>query len=66
MFHDANIQVGPNGTNIVGDPHTVTGHVNVNPGTGYVNAPDGTVIEFTIANGPGNLSAGTCPTTGGT
>ncbi|HET9728454.1 MAG TPA: hypothetical protein VFR41_03485, partial [Acidimicrobiia bacterium] len=60
---DANIQVGSNATNVVGDPHTVTGHVNINPGTGFVNAPIGTVIHFNIVSGPGSLSASQCTTT---
>ena len=40
---DANIQISPlTDSNAVGDTHVLTGHVNVNTGTGgYVNAPDG-------------------------
>ena len=36
---DANIQITPNGVNRVGATHTFTAHVNVNDGTGFVNAP---------------------------
>ena len=50
VFQDANIQITPNGTNRVGDSHTFTAHVNADlgDGGGFVNAPDGTVITFTI------------------
>src|SRR5262249_4668271 len=45
---DENIQITPaTAFNAVGTNHTLTGHVNVNPGTGFVNASDGTVITFT-------------------
>jgi hypothetical protein len=53
---DANIQITPaNATNPVGTTHTLTGHVNVNDGSGagFVNAPDGTVINFTLSNAGG-------------
>ena len=64
---DANIQISPlTATSLVNTGHTLTGHVNVNPGTGSVNAPDGTTISFTTASGPGSLSAPSCTTTGGT
>ncbi len=64
---DANIQITPpQATNALGDPHALTGHVNVNPGTGFVNAPAGTTINFTIVSGPGSLSAPSCPTIGST
>ncbi len=57
-FVDANIQISPpNATNEVGSPHVLTAHVNVNDGTGFVNAPAGTTINFTKVSGPGNLSA---------
>ncbi len=60
---DANIQISPpNATNEVGSPHVLTGHVNVNDGTGFVNAPAGTTINFTKLSGPGNLSAASCLT----
>src|SRR5206468_7884953 len=39
-FVDANIQISPlTATNEIGTPHTFTGHVNVNGGSGFVNAP---------------------------
>ena len=65
---DANIQITPNGVNRVGTPHTFTGHVNVNNGSGFVNAPDGTQINFAIDSGPGAFVGGvnSCLTTGGT
>ena len=57
---DANIQITPSGVNHIGNTHTFTAHVNVNPGSGQVNAPDGTTITF--SNPPG----GSCTTAGGT
>ena len=54
---DANIQITPNGVNRVGQTHTFTAHVNVNDGTGFVNAPDGTQISFTIDSGPGAFTS---------
>ena len=65
-YVDADIQVTPDGVNEVGDPHTVTGHANVDDGTGKANAPAGTVITFAIASGPGSLSANQCATLGTT
>jgi len=64
---DATIQIGPSATNPVGAAHTFTAHVNVNNGSGFANAPDGTSIGFTIASGPGNFTtASPCVTSGGT
>ena len=66
---DANIQISPlTAENLIGVTHTLTAHVNVNAGlgAGYVNAPDGTEIDFSIVSGPGSLSAASCLTTGGT
>jgi hypothetical protein len=41
--------------------------VNVNDGNGFVNAPDGTQISFTIDSGPGGFTtANPCTTAGGT
>src|SRR5204863_5965929 len=39
---DAKISISPNGVNRVGATHTFTAHVDVNDGTGFVNATDGT------------------------
>src|SRR6266536_1076212 len=64
---DANIQITPNGVNRVGASHIFTGHVNVNAGAGFANAPDGTQISFTIDSGPGGFTTPTpCTTSGGT
>src|SRR5262249_5288003 len=66
---DANIQISPaTATNRVGQAHTLTGHVNVNPGTGFVNAGDGTTITFTVVSGTATFVGGvdTCTTSGGT
>src|SRR5262249_53565108 len=65
---DANIQITPGtATNPVGSTHTLTGHVNVNTGGGFVNAPNGTTINFSIVSGPGSFVGPTsCTTAGGT
>jgi hypothetical protein len=60
---DANVSITPNGVNRIGQQHTLTGHVNVDPGTSPVNAPDGTTIAFSINGGPPSLQ---CTTSGGT
>ena len=59
-FVDANIQITPNGVNRVGQTHTFTAHVNINAGdgNGFVNAPNGTQISFTIDSGPGCVHDG--------
>src|SRR5262249_32442383 len=59
-FVDANIQITPAmAANQVGSNHTLTGHVNVNDGTGpFTNAPDGTTITFTKVAGPGGFVGG--------
>ncbi|HET9346543.1 MAG TPA: SpaA isopeptide-forming pilin-related protein [Candidatus Limnocylindrales bacterium] len=62
----ANIQVGEDGANRVGDPHTVTGHVNTVLGGVPSNAPAGTTITFSIVSGPGTLTSTTCQTVGTT
>jgi hypothetical protein len=65
---DANISITPDGVNEVGDPHTFTGHVNVNPDGPFVNAPAGTIIKFAKVSGPGSFVGGTdqCATIGTT
>jgi hypothetical protein len=64
---DASITLSPlAGVNRVGSPHILAGHVEVNQGTGFVSAPDGTSISFAIVSGPGSLSPASCATTGGT
>ena len=64
---DANIQITPTATNRVGFAHTFTAHVNVNDGNGFANAPNGTVINFSVAaGGVGTLSSSFCTTSGGT
>jgi hypothetical protein len=72
-FVDANIQITPQqATNPVNTNHTLTGHVNVNAGNGagFVNAPDGTVINFSLTNSNGASAAfvgpSNCTTSGGT
>ena len=59
-FVDANIQIAPlTDNNPVSTNHTLTGHVNVNAGSGagYVNAPAGTVISFALVNSGGASAA---------
>jgi phosphoheptose isomerase len=66
-FVDANISITPNGTNRVGAAHVFTAHVNLNDGTGFANAPNGTSINFTIDSGPGSFTTtNPCTTAGGT
>ena len=67
-FVDANIQITPaTAINPIGTTHTLTGHVNVNTGSGgYGNAPNGTSINFALA-GPGTfVGPSSCTTTSGT
>ena len=59
-FVDANIQIAPlSDNNPVSTNHTLTGHVNVNDGSGagFVNAPAGTVISFALTNSGGASAA---------
>jgi hypothetical protein len=68
---DANIQITPpTATNPVGTNHVLTVHVNVNPGTGFVNAPAGTTITATLTNTGGATATfvgpSTCTTVGAT
>ena len=68
-FVDANIQITPaSANNAVGTNHTLTGHVNVNAGSGFGNAPAGTTIGFSILSGPGSFVGGvtSCATVGTT
>ncbi|HXA41788.1 MAG TPA: hypothetical protein VNV65_02630 [Candidatus Solibacter sp.] len=68
---DANISIAPlTATNAVGTPHTFTATVNVNNGSGYVTAPNGTHVTFSLTNTGGANAAfvggvSTCTTTGG-
>jgi len=66
-FVDANIQITPpTANNPVGTNHTLTCHINVNPGTGFVNAPNGTICTVAITAGPGTPTTQNCTTSGGT
>lgn len=62
---NAKISIGPDGENEVNTPHVFTGHVDVDFGSGFVNAEDGTLINFSILSGPGSLSLPNCLTSGG-
>ena len=62
---DANVSITQSGVNRVTQSHTLTAHVNVNDGTGFANAPDGTPISSTVDTGPGGLTSATCMTSGG-
>lgn len=53
---DARISIGEDGTNMVGDPHTFTAHVEINDGTGWMDAPEDTMITYSIVSGPGALT----------
>ena len=70
-YVDANIQITPaTANNPLNTTHVLTAHVNVNAGAGagYVNAPAGTLITFSIVSGPGSFVGGvtTCTTVGTT
>src|SRR6266536_3942375 len=68
-YVDAKISITPSGVNPIGATHTFTGHVEINAGNGagFVNAPNGTSISFTIDSGPGSFqTASPCTTAGGT
>ena len=41
---------------MVGDPHMFTAHVEINDGTGWIDAPEDTMITFSILSGPGVLT----------
>src|SRR5262245_38428631 len=65
---DANIQTSPRtATTSVTTNQTLARHVNVSPtGAGFVNAPDGTVISFSLVSGPGSfVGPASCTTYGG-
>src|SRR5262245_50423357 len=57
-------------TTPIGSNHTLTAHVNVDPGTGPVNAPNGIVITFSLTNAGGATATfvgpSSCATQGGT
>jgi hypothetical protein len=65
---DATIQIAPStATNDVNGSQLLTGHVNINSGSGYVNAPDGVQIMFSITSGVGSFTTpSACTTSGGT
>src|SRR5262249_41679546 len=64
---DANIQLTPEkATNEVGANHTLHCHINVNPGTGEVPAPAGTVCKVTVISGAATPTTQECTTVGAT
>lgn len=65
-YVDAVVSIGLDGVNEVGDPHTVSGHVDVVAGNTKSSAPAGTTITFAIVSGPGALSSTSCTTVGAT
>jgi uncharacterized repeat protein (TIGR01451 family) len=63
---DANIQITPaSAVNPVSTNHTLTAHVNVNNGAGFVSAPQATTITFSIVSGPGSFAGPNICTTAG-
>jgi len=51
---DANIQISPlAASNTVGTSHTLTVHVNINQGNGFVNTYDGTLVDVSLTNAGG-------------
>ncbi|MDQ1425131.1 MAG: large repetitive protein, partial [Acidimicrobiaceae bacterium] len=64
---DANIQITPaTAINPIGTTHTLTGHVNVNSGSGFANAPNGTTINFSLTGPASFVGPSSCTTAGGT
>src|SRR5204863_1313997 len=68
-FVDANITIGPDATNEVGQPHTFTVTVKQSNGSGngFVNAPNGTkpTVSLSNSNGAANqISTNTCTNPG--
>jgi hypothetical protein len=60
---DANIQITPaTATNPVNTNHTLHCHINVNDGTGFVNAPDGTTCTVTVISGAATPVSQNCTT----
>jgi hypothetical protein len=68
LVRDANISITPpTASNALGTNHTLTGHVNINTGGGFVSAPAGTTITFSIVSGPGAfVGPSSCQTVGTT
>ncbi len=68
---DANIAISPlTATNSVGQPHTITATVSQNSGSGFVAAPNGTTVTFSLTNSGGATATfvggiNTCTTTAG-
>ena len=57
-FVNAKISITPaNANNPIGTNHVLTLHVNVNPGTGFVNAPAGTASPPASCRAPARSSA---------
>ena len=63
---DARISITPNGNNPVNSPHTFTCTIEVDTGSGFVDADDGTECEVSITNGgPGTITGSPCMTVSG-
>jgi hypothetical protein len=67
-FVNAKVAITPaTANNPVGTNHVLTLHVDVDPGTGFVNAPAGTSITASIQSGPGSfVGSPTCLTVAAT
>ncbi|MEA3377185.1 MAG: hypothetical protein U9R72_13425, partial [Chloroflexota bacterium] len=70
-YVDAAIQLSPlEAVNLVGDPHTITATVQVDDGSGsgWTDAPDGTLVTFTLPTNTANadfVGESTCETVDG-
>jgi hypothetical protein len=67
---DAYIQLTPlDATNLINQPHAITATVKQNSGNGYVNAPNGTLVTFSLPAGSPPAffvnATNTCTTTNG-
>lgn len=59
VYVDARIQLTPqDDDNVLNDPHVLTATVQMNTGSGWVNAPDGTTVTFSIVSGSATFVGG--------
>jgi hypothetical protein len=71
-YVDAAIQVTPlDAINLIGDPHTITATIQIDDGSGagWTNAPDGTLVTFSLPTNTADATfvdgENTCTTTNG-
>lgn len=63
---DVRLSLSPeDAANQIGNDHEITATLEFDTGSGFVAAPDGELISFTIVSGPGSLVPSSCTTSGG-